>query len=221
MGNAAARSSCILDAAIERVRGFARHVANFDPRTDVSPVGMLPGWESVKPYVYSDAEIDALLTAALGLPPAHGLRRWTYHTLFGLIAVTGMHISKAMDVERDDVNHDAGVLTVRRLNSASRGSFHCIRRREPRRATTPTGAMRYSDHAAARSSSLPNREADCCTSSFIASCDYPERLGCGAQVIVPGHACTTSGIASPSGRCSIGIAKARTSSNNSQCSPLT
>jgi len=43
------------------VRGFARHVANFDPRTEVPPVGMLPGWKRAKPYVYSDAEIDALL----------------------------------------------------------------------------------------------------------------------------------------------------------------
>ncbi|WP_456856744.1 tyrosine-type recombinase/integrase [Bradyrhizobium sp. USDA 4501] len=95
------------------VRGFARHVANFDPRTEVPPVGMLPGWKGAKPYVYRDAEIDALLTAALALPPAGGLRRWTYHTLFGLIAVTGMRISEAMGLERDDVDLDAGVLTVR------------------------------------------------------------------------------------------------------------
>lgn len=66
-----------------------------------------------KAYVYSDAEIDALLTAALALPPADGLRRWTHHTLFGLIAVTGMRISEAMGLERDDVDVDAGVLTVR------------------------------------------------------------------------------------------------------------
>jgi len=96
------------------VRGFARHVANFDPRTEVPPVGMLPGWKRAKPYVYSDAEIDALLTAALALPPEGGLRRWTYHTLFGLIAVTGMRISEAMGLERGDVDLDAGVLTVRR-----------------------------------------------------------------------------------------------------------
>ena len=28
------------------VRGFARHVANFDPRTEVPPVGILPGWQA-------------------------------------------------------------------------------------------------------------------------------------------------------------------------------
>jgi hypothetical protein len=71
------------------VRGFACHIANFDPRTEVPPVGILQGWKRAKPYVYSDADIDALLTAALALPPEDGLCRWTYHTLFGLIAVNG------------------------------------------------------------------------------------------------------------------------------------
>jgi integrase len=95
------------------VRGFARHVCNFDPSTEVPPAGVLPGRKRAKPHVYSDAQIDALLAAALALPPEHGLRRWTYHTLFGLIAVTGMRLSEAMGLERDDVDLDTGVLTVR------------------------------------------------------------------------------------------------------------
>lgn len=69
------------------VRGFARHVANLDPKTEVPPVGLLPGLKRAKPYVYSDAEVDAVLAAALALPPEDGLRRWTYHHLFGLLAV--------------------------------------------------------------------------------------------------------------------------------------
>jgi hypothetical protein len=28
----------------------------------VPPVGILSGWKRAKPYIYSDAEIDALLT---------------------------------------------------------------------------------------------------------------------------------------------------------------
>ena len=95
------------------VRGFARHISNFDPRTEVPPVGVLPGWKRAKPYLYSDAQIDALLVAALALPHEGGLRRWTYHTLFGLIVVTGMRLSEAMAIERDDVDLNMGVLTVR------------------------------------------------------------------------------------------------------------
>jgi integrase len=95
------------------VRGFARHVASFDLRTEVPPVRILPGYKRAKPYVYSDAEIDALLTAALALPPEDGLYRWTYYALFGLIAVTGMRLGEATGLELDDVDLDAGVLTVR------------------------------------------------------------------------------------------------------------
>jgi len=75
------------------VRGFARHLANIDPQTETPPGGILPRLKRAKPYIYSDAEIDRLLAAALALPPADGLRRWTYHHLFGLIAVTGMRLS--------------------------------------------------------------------------------------------------------------------------------
>jgi hypothetical protein len=37
-------------------RGFARHVANIDPKTEVPPAGILPRLKRAKPYVYSDAE---------------------------------------------------------------------------------------------------------------------------------------------------------------------
>ncbi len=94
-------------------RGFARHVANIDPNTEVPPAGLLPGLKRAKPYLYSDAEISALLAAALALPPADGLRRWSYHCLFGVIAVTGMRLSEATGLERSDVDLEAGILTVR------------------------------------------------------------------------------------------------------------
>jgi integrase len=73
----------------------------------------LPGLKRAKPHVCNDEEIDALLAAALALPPEDGLRRWTYHYLFGLIAVTGIRLSEAISLERDDANLEAGVLTVR------------------------------------------------------------------------------------------------------------
>jgi integrase len=95
------------------VRGFARHVANFDPETEAPPAGLLPRLKRAKPHIYGDAEIDALLAAALALPPANGLRRWTYHHLFGLIAVTGMRLSEAIGLQRGDVDLEEGVLTVR------------------------------------------------------------------------------------------------------------
>jgi integrase len=95
------------------VRGFARHVASLNPKTEVPPPGIFPPLKRAKPYVYSDAEINALLAAALALPPTDGLRRWTYHCLFGLLAVTGLRLSETIGLQRDDVDLEAGVLTIR------------------------------------------------------------------------------------------------------------
>ncbi len=52
------------------------------------------------------------MSAALDLRPANGLRRWTYHCLFGLLAVTGMRISEALALRRDGVDLTAGILVV-------------------------------------------------------------------------------------------------------------
>lgn len=95
------------------VRCFAQHLAHFDPLTEVPPRDAVPPARRAKPYIYSDAEINGLLAAALSLPPANALRRWTYHCLFGLIAVAGLRHSEALDLCRDDVDLDQGVLTIR------------------------------------------------------------------------------------------------------------
>jgi integrase len=107
------RSSVSSARRLTVVRGFARHVASMDPKTEVPPAGLFPRRKRPKPHIYSDAETDALLAAALSLPPADGLRRWTYHHLFGLIAVTGLRLSEATGLQRSDVDLKEGVLTVR------------------------------------------------------------------------------------------------------------
>lgn len=95
------------------VRCFAQHLAHFDPLTEVPPTDLVPVGRRAKPYIYSDAEIEALVAAALALPPANALRRWTYHCLFGLIAVAGLRHSEALNMHSDDVDLDQGVLTIR------------------------------------------------------------------------------------------------------------
>jgi integrase/recombinase XerD len=96
------------------VRGFARYRSATDARTEIPPGGLLPHRpERARPYLYTDAEIQQLLEAALHLAPAGGLRAWTYHTLLGLLAVTGLRISEALGLTLEDVDLRAGVLTIR------------------------------------------------------------------------------------------------------------
>jgi len=96
------------------VRSFARHRSATDPRTQIPPAGLLPYRpKRAQPYLYSDEEIKELLRAALKLPAKSGLRPWTYHCLFGLLCVTGLRVSEAQNLELQDVDLRAGVLTIR------------------------------------------------------------------------------------------------------------
>lgn len=95
------------------VRGFSRHLQSIDPRTEVPPVGLLPYSGRTRPYIYSDNEIQALLTASSALLPVKGLRRWTYYCLFGLLPVTGLRISEALALRQQDVDLKSGTITVR------------------------------------------------------------------------------------------------------------
>jgi len=102
----AARLSC--------VRSFARYWSATDPQTEIPPLGLLPHrTKRSTPYIYSNDEIQHLLKAARNLPPPTGLRAWTYHCLFGLMAVTGLRISEAIRLDREDVDLKQALLTIR------------------------------------------------------------------------------------------------------------
>jgi integrase len=96
------------------VRVFARYCSGADPRTEVPPLGVLPfRAQRATPYLYSEEEIRRLMEAARGLPPSGGLRGLTYRCLFGLLTVTGLRISEALALMRDDVDLPNGLLTIR------------------------------------------------------------------------------------------------------------
>ncbi len=96
------------------VRLFARYLSAQDPRTEIPPAGLLPhGYRRPEPYLYSDKEVDRLLWAARDLPSPTGLRAWTYATFLGLLAVTGMRMGEAVDLDREDVNLEQLLLRLR------------------------------------------------------------------------------------------------------------
>lgn len=94
------------------VRGFAKYLHALDPRHEVPPSGLLPQRpHRAVPYLYSDAEVAALIAAAqtLGNP----VRRATIGTLIGLLRVTGMRIGEAIALDRGDVDLAEGRLLIR------------------------------------------------------------------------------------------------------------
>jgi integrase len=100
-------------ARLTVVREFARFLAAFDDRTEIPPTDLLPrtGDDRIQPYLYSPAEIAALLKAARGL--AHTLRAATFEAFIGLMATTGIRTGEAAGLDRKDADLATGILVIR------------------------------------------------------------------------------------------------------------
>jgi integrase/recombinase XerD len=99
------------------VRGFARYRSATDPFTEVPSPTLMPYRSTrARPYLYTEQEVRGLLDAALQMPtrwPSTPLRPWVLHCLLGLLSVTGLRISEALDLKLDDVDLGQAMLTIR------------------------------------------------------------------------------------------------------------
>ncbi|MFK0297428.1 tyrosine-type recombinase/integrase [Streptomyces sp. NPDC090442] len=94
------------------VRVFARHLKALEPATEIPPDDALPHhYRRITPHLFTPAELAALLQVTGILRPAFRARTW--HTLLGLLAVTGLRTSEACGLDRTDVDLTSGLLTVR------------------------------------------------------------------------------------------------------------
>lgn len=105
-------SSSVWPRRMTVARGFARHMAGIDARTEVPPPGLVPSRQRWRPpFIYSPADVAALMAAARSM-------RWrlpaaSHATLIGLLAATGMRVGEALRLDRADVDWAQGVLLVR------------------------------------------------------------------------------------------------------------
>jgi integrase len=99
---------------IEVMRPFAKYLRQFYPDT-VVPRRELCGraHRRLAPHIYTEQELGELLSASAAMSPVGSIRPLTYEALFGLISATGMRISEAINLSRDDVNLAERTLTVR------------------------------------------------------------------------------------------------------------
>ena len=128
-------------------RCFARYAATLDPASEVPSADLLPARRPrVAPYIYSSAEISALIEAAGQLTPP--LRAASYRTVIGLMASTGLRLGEALALDRADVDLDDGALHVRARQT---------RQREVPLHPTATRALR--DYARLRDRRLPQPQS--------------------------------------------------------------
>jgi integrase len=120
------------------VRGFTTYLHGLDPSIGVPPKGLVPGrTRRAVPYLYSDADIAALLRQACMLRTP--LRVATIQTLICVLAVTGMRIGEVINLDDADVDAETGLLRVR----AAKGGRQ---RLVPVHPTTITALTSYQTH---------------------------------------------------------------------------
>ena len=86
---------------------FATYLRAEDPAHEVPPRHVYPfNWSPRPPRIYSEEEVAALLTAISGLTPHGSSRPVTYQTLFALLAVTGMRVREALNLQIGDFTPD-------------------------------------------------------------------------------------------------------------------
>jgi integrase/recombinase XerD len=100
---------------LSAVRVFAQWLHSLDSKHEIPPQSLIPSRaRRLHPHIYSEDDIRRIVEAAAELPSANGIRALTCSTLFGLIAVTGLRVSEALSLHADDVDLEAGVITIRK-----------------------------------------------------------------------------------------------------------
>jgi len=101
-------------ARLSAVRGFARYWNAIDGTSEIPPEGLLPFRNRRRtPYLYSNTEIQRLLAAAKSMHAQFKLHPLTYYCLLGLLTVTGLRISEALNLESRDIQWPESLLIIR------------------------------------------------------------------------------------------------------------
>ena len=116
------------DARLKAVCRFVRHVRVEDPRHELPPVNHFGARKTRRsPHIYSAAEIDRLIEAALRLRPKGGLRSRTYATLIALLSVAGLRISEALKLTVADVTRDGLLIRETKFRKTRLVPLHTTR----------------------------------------------------------------------------------------------
>ncbi len=93
---------------LKTVVGFARYLSAEDTQHEIPPDDFFGGYQIRRriPFIFSISDVNRLVETASELGPPDCLRRHTYSTLFGLLSVTGMRVSEALNLRFEDVTDD-------------------------------------------------------------------------------------------------------------------
>jgi len=91
---------------LSMARGFLRYLQASLPDTEVPATGLLPAPRRPQPFLFTPAQITALLEGAQASRPRGALRPHTLSGLLGLLASTGLRVGEAIRLQIDQVKLD-------------------------------------------------------------------------------------------------------------------
>ncbi len=104
-----------LAARLGTVRSFARYRILSDSKTEIPASDLLPRRRIVsRPHLYTDEEIGRVLAGSLTLCDGSPFTCLGHHMVYGLLSVTGMRVSEALNLDLEDVDLDQGIINIRK-----------------------------------------------------------------------------------------------------------
>jgi integrase/recombinase XerD len=90
------------------VRRFSLYAHSEDRRHQVPPSGVFGRGRRPRPtpHIIEPEQLRAIMQAALDFPAKDQISPYTYHYLFGLLAASGLRVSEALALQRDDLVDD-------------------------------------------------------------------------------------------------------------------
>jgi len=107
--NASPLRNCVRLRTVVR---FARYLHAEDKRHEIPPENAFGHYQPQRrpPFLFTPADVEALVRAARALRPEGSWQPHVYSTLFGLIASTGLRISEALNLHIEDVTPEGLVV---------------------------------------------------------------------------------------------------------------
>jgi integrase len=107
-----ASSQNVARTRFDVVRRFCLYGHAEDQKHQVPPASVFGRGKRQRPTpnIIEPAQLRAIMQAALDLPPKGKISPYTYYYVFGLLAATGLRISEALALQRDDVVDDGLII---------------------------------------------------------------------------------------------------------------